>query len=86
MRQIGPLPTHRQLRFNWKVPVQTDSGAQYLLITEIDGYIHAEPLASRHHTAYISSFTRTIAFFTGILFFLRLDNENSTSLDVCMER
>ena len=72
-----------------KFPVQADSGAQYILISEMDGYIHAEPLASRHHTAYISSFTRTISFFTAlgrIPFFLRLDNETSAPLDVFMKR
>ena len=72
-----------------KFPVQADSGAQYILISEMDGYIHAEPLASRHHTAYISSFTRTIAFFTAlgrIPFFLRLDNETSAPLDAFMKR
>lgn len=72
-----------------KFPVQADSGAQYILISEMDGYIHADPLASRHHTAYISSFTRTIAFFTAlgrIPFFLRLDNETSLPLDAFMKR
>ena len=55
----------------------------------MDEYIHAEPLASRHHTAYISSFTRTIAYFTAlrrIPFFLRLDNETSAPLDAFMKR
>lgn len=72
-----------------KFPVQADSGAQYVLISEMDGYIHADPLSSRHHTSYISSFTRTIAFFTAlgrIPFFLRLDNETSTPLDAFMKR
>lgn len=72
-----------------KFPVQADSGAQYILKLEMDGYIHADPLASRHHTAYISSFTRTTAFFFAldrIPFFLRLDNETSLSLEAFMKR
>ena len=55
----------------------------------MDCYIHADPLASRHHTAYISTFTRTIAFYTAlgrIPFFLRLDNETSLPLDAFMKR
>ena len=55
----------------------------------MDGYIHAEPMSSRHHTAYRASFTRTIAFFTAlgrIPFFLRLDNETSNQLEAFMKR
>ena len=72
-----------------KFPITAHSGAQYVLISEMDGYIHAEPMASRHHTAYIASFTRTIAFFTNLgrpPFFLRLDNETSHQLDAFMKR
>ena len=49
-----------------------------ILISEMDGCIHAKPLASRHDTAYISTLTPTIAFFITlgrIPFFLRVYNE-----------
>ena len=72
-----------------KFPVTADSGAQYVLISEMDGYIHAEPMSSRHHTAYITSFSKTIEFFTAIgrqPLFLRLDNETSAPLDAFMSR
>ena len=67
-----------------KFPITAKTGAQYVLISEMDGYIHAEPMASRHHTAYSAGFTRTIAFFAALgrsPSFLRLDNETSHQLD-----
>ena len=69
--------------------LQRNTGAQYVLISEMDGYIHAEPMASRHHTAYIAGFTGTIAFFAALgrsPSFLRLDNETSHQLDAFMKR
>ena len=87
--KVVRLPNTVSSDLTSKFPVQADSGAQYVLISEMDGYIHADPLASRHHTAYISSFTRTIAFFTAlgrIPFFLRLDNETSLPLDAFIKR
>ena len=87
--KVVRLPNTVSSDLTGKFPVQADSGAQYILISEMDGYIHADPLASRHHTAYISSFTRTIEFFTAlgrIPFFLRLDNETSLPLDAFMKR
>lgn len=72
-----------------KFPVTADTGAQYVLISEMDGYIHAEPMSSRYHTAYMTSFSKTIEFFTAIgrqPLFLRLDNETSAPLDAFMSR
>ena len=72
-----------------KFPVAADSGAQYVLISDMDGYIHSEPMLSRHHTSYIAAFERTIDFFTKLgspPTFLRLDNETSRPLDTYMSR
>ena len=72
-----------------KFPITANTGAQYVLISEMDKCIHAEPMASRHHTAYIAGFTRTIAFFAALgrsPSFLRLDNETSHQLDTFMKR
>ena len=72
-----------------KFAVAADSGAQYVLISEMDGYIHSEPMPSRHHTSYIAAFERTIDFFTKLgrpPTFLRLDNETSRPLDTYMSR
>ena len=49
-----------------KFPITANTGAQYVLISEMDRYIHGEPMASRHHTAYTAGFTRTIAFFAAL--------------------
>lgn len=87
--KVFPLPHTISADLTGRFPVTAHSGAQYVLISEMDGYIHAEPMISRHHTAYIASFTRTIAFFTAlgcIPFFLRLDNETSNQLDAFMKR
>ena len=72
-----------------KFPVIAGSGAQYVLVTEMDGYIHAEAMTSRHLSACIASFTRTIDFFTSLgrpPFFLRLDNETSLPLDKFIQK
>ena len=55
----------------------------------MDGYIHSEPMSSRHHTSYIAAFERTIDFFTKLgrpPTFLRLDNETFRPLDTDMSR
>ena len=61
--KVLPLPHTVSADLNGRFPVTAHSGAKYILISEMDGYIHAEPMMSRHHTAYIASFTRTIAFY-----------------------
>ena len=87
--KVLPLSHTVSADLTGRFPVTAHSGAQYVLISEMDGHIHAEPMISRHHTVYIASFTRTIAFFTAlgrIPFFLRLDNETSNQLDAFMKR
>ena len=87
--KVLPLPHILSADLTGKFPVTADSGAQYVLISEMDGYIHAEAMTSRHHSAYIASFTRTINFFTSFgrpPFFLRLDNETTLPLDKFIQK
>ena len=63
-----------------RFPVLSTTGNQYLFISTMDGYIHAEPMASRHHTEYIKAYQKTIDFFRTYghpISFQRLDNETS---------
>ena len=55
----------------------------------MDGYIHSEPMPSRHHTSYIAAFERTIDFFTKLgrpPTFVSFDNETSRPFDTSMSR
>lgn len=67
-----------------RFPVSSYTGTQYVLISEMDGYIHAEPMASRAHTDYVRAFKRIVAFFSALgrqPFFQRLDNETSAAVE-----
>ena len=67
-----------------KFPITSFSGMQYIIISVLDGYIHAEPMKSRHHLEYIAAYKRTINFFAKLgrkPTFQRLDNETSTALE-----
>lgn len=67
-----------------RFPISSDTGSQYVLISEMDGYIHAEPMASRTHTDYVRAFKRIVAFFSALgrhPFFQRLDNETSAAVE-----
>ena len=82
--KILSFPHRLSANLTGKFPVTAHSSTQYVLISKMDGYIHAEAMASHHHSVYIASFTQTIAFFTSLgrfSFFLRLDNETSLPLD-----
>ena len=46
-----------------RFPIQSTSGQQYLFISTMDGYIHAEPMTSRHHTEYVKAYQKIIDFF-----------------------
>ncbi len=77
-----PLAVHSDL--TGKFPVASQAGNQYVLVSTMDGYIHVEPMASRHYREYIQAFRRTIEFFkhnnqkpTAI----RIDNETSKPLE-----
>ena len=50
----------------------------------MDGYIHAEPMASRIHTDYVRAFKKIVAYFSALgrhPFFQRLDNETSAAVE-----
>ena len=67
-----------------RFPVLSTTGNQYLFISTMDGYIHAEPMASRHHTEYVKAYQKTIDFFRTHghpISFQRLDNETSSQLE-----
>ena len=61
-----PLSHTVSAELTGKFPVIADSGAQCVLTSEMDGSVHAEAMTSRHHSAYIASFTWTIVFFTSL--------------------
>ena len=67
-----------------RFPVPSDTGSQYLFLSTMDGYIHAEPLPTRHQSEYVKAYQRTIDFFHALghpIMFQRLDNESSTQLE-----
>ena len=67
-----------------KFPVVSRTGNQYLLVSVLDSYIHAEPMKSRHHTEFIKAYAATIKRFTDLghkPVFQRLDNETSIPLE-----
>ena len=67
-----------------KFPVTSFSGMQYIIVSVMDGYIHIEPMRSRHHLEYIAAYKRTINFFSNLgrkPLFQRLDNETSNALE-----
>lgn len=67
-----------------KFPVTSFSGMQYIIVSVLDGYIHVEPMRTRHHLEYIAAYKRTINFFAKLgrkPIFQRLDNETSHALE-----
>lgn len=67
-----------------KFPVTSFSGMQYIFVSVMDGYIHVEPMRSRHHLEYVAAYKRTINFFSNLgrkPLFQRLDNETSNALE-----
>ena len=67
-----------------RFPIASITGNQYLFISTMDGYIHAEPMTSRHHTEYLKAYQKTIDFFRSHghpISIQRLDNETSSQLE-----
>jgi hypothetical protein len=46
-----------------RFPIRSRKGNEYVLVTAHHGYIHVEPQPSRQASAYVKSFTSTLAFF-----------------------
>ena len=67
-----------------RFPVTSRTGAQYMFVSVLDGYIHVEPMKTRHHNEYVSAYKRTLNFFARCgrrPSFQRLDNETSGPLE-----
>ena len=67
-----------------KFPVTSFSGMQYIIVSVMGGYIHVEPMRTRHHLEYIAAYKRTINFFSRLgrkPIIQRLDNETSSALE-----
>ena len=45
-----------------RFPVKALTGSEYVFISILDGYIHCEPIASRHQTNYVNAYKDTLAF------------------------
>ena len=72
-----------------RFPIISRTGNQYLLVSTLDGYIHAQPMKSRHHTEYIKVYTATIKWFTDLghkPVFQRLDDETSIPLETFIKK
>ena len=71
-----------------RFPVVSAGKHEYMLLSYYKGYIHVEPLHSRHHTAYIDAYRLTHDFwkqYGSIPAIVRLDNETSVQLQQYIE-
>ena len=67
-----------------RFPVTSHNGSQYIFVSVLDGYIHVEPMKTRHHTDYVAAYKKTIDFFARLgrqPTYQRLDNETSGPLE-----
>ena len=64
--KIIRLPNTVSSDLTGRFPTLSDTGNQYILISEMDGYVHAEAMLSRTHTEYVRSFKRVVAFFSNL--------------------
>ena len=67
-----------------RFPVTSRTGAQYMFVSVLDGYIHVETMKTRHHQEYVAAYKRTLNFFGRLgrrPSFQRLDNETSAPLE-----
>ena len=87
--RIQRLPHQLSSDLTGRFPVPSITGAQYVLVTECEGYIHVEAMASRTHTEYVRAFKNIVKFFTALgrkPFYQRLDNETSAPLEAFFKR
>lgn len=71
-----------------RFPIISRTGNQYPLVSP-DGYIHAQPMKSRHHTEYIKAYAATIKWFADLghkPVFQRLDNETFIPLETFIKK
>ena len=67
-----------------RFPVQSAQKHEYILVSYFKGYIHVQPMSSRHHTAYIKAYSQTFDFWATygpLPAVVRLDNETSHQLE-----
>ena len=67
-----------------RFPVQSAHKHEYILVSYFNGYIHVEPMSSRHCTSYIAAYSSTFAFWAQygpLPAVVRLDNETSHQLE-----
>ena len=41
-----------------RFPVTSHNGSQYMFVSVLDGYIHVEPMKTRHHTDYVAAYKK----------------------------
>ena len=67
-----------------RFPATSRTGAQYMFVSVLDGYIHVELMKTRHHHEYVSAYKCTLNFFARCErrpSFQRLDNETFGPLE-----
>ena len=72
-----------------KFSVTSFSGMQYIIVSVMDGYIHVEPMRSRHHLEYVAAYKRTVNFFSKLgrkPLFQRLESLTALSIKSCSFR
>ena len=78
------LLTTADIDASGRFPVPSSRRNEYMLLSYFKGYVHVEPLPSRHDTAYIDAYTRTHDYWTQfgpVPDIVRLDNETSAKLE-----
>ena len=67
-----------------RFPINAASGAEYIFISVLNGYIHCEPMTSSHQTSYITAYKSNLSFWDGLgrkTLYQHLDNETSSALE-----
>ncbi len=83
--QTSELALHADL--TGRFPITSRHGNSYILVSTLKGYIHMEPMPSRHATHYTAAVQRTIEFFRTLGHhptYFRIDNETSRQLERMM--
>jgi len=82
--KVVPFTEMRSTDLTGRFPVQSKSGAQYVMVMLSCNYIHVEPMNTRQGPDYVRAYSRGSEFFKshGITpLYERLDNETSTALE-----
>ena len=82
--KVIPLSHTAHSDLTGRFPIKAASGAEYIFISVLDGYIHCEPMTSRHQTSYITAYKNTLSFWDALghkPLYQRLDNETSSALE-----